>query len=156
MPAVATADPMTIPLQGIARGSLTAVVAADPMTIPLQGIARESLTMGLAHPRRPEQQHAGAPLEEAQGAQLGDAPRVELRLEDELEVVEGLVMGQAAEFEATRVAATLEGPDLLLEDEVDELAVAHLRLLGAGDEVVEVLGERGQLQLAGVAPDALT
>jgi len=52
--------------------------------------------VGLAHARRPEEQKAGVTLDEAQAPELGDPLRVELGLEGDLEVVEGLVVGQAA------------------------------------------------------------
>ena len=63
---------------------------------------------------------------------------------------EALAVGQAAELEGVAEASPLPDPELLLEDEVEELAVAHLRLLGAGDELLGVLGPVGEAQALGV------
>ena len=55
--------------------------------------------------------------------QVAHLARVELRLEGEVELVEALVVGQAAELEGVTKAPAFAHPYLLLEDEVEELAV---------------------------------
>ena len=86
---------------------------------------------------RPEEQHAGAALEEAQRAQLGDPPRVELGLEGELEVVEGLVVRQPAELEAARAATPLEHAESL----------EMLRILEMGYEIRCVETQRDTIEV---------
>ena len=65
------------------------------------------------------------------------------------------MVGQAAELERVREAPPLPHPELLLEGQVEELAVAHLRLLGAFDELLGVLGQVREAQTLGVLADAV-
>jgi hypothetical protein len=65
------------------------------------------------------------------------------------------VVRQAGHLEAGLVAAPVEHPGLRFEDQVEELAVAQLCVLGAVDQLVGVLGDAVQLQFGGVAADAL-
>ena len=53
-------------------------------------------------------------LDEPQGPQLSQALGVQLWLEGDVELVEGLVVGQPGELQPGRVAAALEHPDLCL------------------------------------------
>ena len=73
----------------------------------------------------------------------------------DVELVERLVVRQAGHLQPGLVAAAVEHPDLDLEHEVEELAVAELCGLGAVDQLVGVLGDPVQAQLAGVAADPL-
>lgn len=79
--------------------------------------------------------------------QLGEAFRFEVGLEAGVELVECFVVRQAGHLQPGLVAAAVEHPDLVLEHQVEELAVAELRLLGAVDQLVGVLGDAVQLQL---------
>lgn len=102
-----------------------------------------------------EDQAADLALDEAQRAQLGQALGIKLGLEGGVELIQGLVVGQAGHLQAGLVAAALEHADLGLEHEVKELAVAQLGLLGAVDQLVGVLADAVQAQLGGVAADPL-
>jgi len=111
--------------------------------------------VAFANAGRPQDEAADLVLDEPQRAQLGQALGVELGLEVDVEVVEGLVMREAGHLQAGLVAAALEHTDLTLEQQVQELAIAELRVLGALDELVGVGGDRVQPELGGVALDAL-
>jgi hypothetical protein len=64
------------------------------------------------------------------------------------------VVGQPRELQGVAEAAALAHPDFLFEQQVDEVEVAAGRLLGAGDQRVQVLGEMGKAQPFGVLADA--
>ena len=64
------------------------------------------------------------------------------------------MVGQAAELEGVHEAPSLAHPELLLEGQVEQLAVAHLRLLGAGDQLLGVLGQVREAQALGMVTDA--
>jgi hypothetical protein len=49
------------------------------------------------------------------------------------------VVGQARQLEGVGEAAAFADPDLVLQDQVDELQIAHGGLLGSGDQRVQVL-----------------
>jgi len=51
-------------------------------------------------------------------------------------------------------AAPLAQADLFLQEQVDEVQVAHRGLLGPGDQLVEVAGEVGEAEPFGVLTDA--
>jgi hypothetical protein len=80
-----------------------------------------------------------------QRPELGEAFGVELGLEADVELVQGLVVRQPGELQPGGVAAALEHTDLALEHEVKELAVAELARLGAVDEFVGGVGESVEL-----------
>lgn len=103
--------------------------------------------VGLADSGWAEDQAADFAFDETQRAQLGEVLGVELGLEGDVELVEGLVVRQPGHLQARLVAAALEHPDLGFEDEVKKLAVAQLRRLGAVDQLVGVLGDAVQAQL---------
>lgn len=64
------------------------------------------------------------------------------------------MVGQTTELQGVAEAASLPDPDLLLEGEVQELAVAQLLGLGAGDELLGGLGQVGEAQALGMVTDA--
>ena len=83
-----------------------------------------------------------------------DLAGVQLGLEGEVEAVQALVVGQAGQLEGVAEAAALAHTDLFLQDQVEEVQVAHGGLLGPGDQGVEVAGEVGQVEPFGVLADA--
>jgi hypothetical protein len=62
--------------------------------------------------------------------------------------------GQAGELEGVAEPATLSDADLFLQDQVEEVQVAHGLLFGPGDEGVQVLAQVGEPQPLGVLADA--
>jgi hypothetical protein len=84
---------------------------------------------------RPDQEHVGLLLDEAQRGELLDEPAVERGLGREVELLERLVRGKAREAQPPVEAPALGRLDLDGEQVVQELLVARLRALGA----VEVL-----------------
>jgi hypothetical protein len=86
---------------------------------------------------------------------LGQPFGIELGLEGDVELVERLVVRQPGHLQPGGVAAALEHPNLGLEHEVEELAVAERGLFGAVDQLVGVLGDPVQPQLRRVAADPL-
>jgi hypothetical protein len=78
----------------------------------------------------------------------------EVRLEGEVELVQALVVRQPRQLEGVAEAAALPDANFLLQEQVEELQVAHGGLLGPGDQRLEVRTEVGQAQSLGVLPDA--
>jgi hypothetical protein len=111
--------------------------------------------MRLSDSWRSEDQRADVTLDEMQRSELSQALGIKLGLEGHLEFLECLVVWQAGELQTGGVASALEHPDLRLEHEVKELAVAELRALGTIDELIRGLGEPEQLQLPSVGRHAL-
>jgi hypothetical protein len=64
------------------------------------------------------------------------------------------MVGQARELEGIGEPAALAHPDFFLEQQVDELQVAHGGLLGPGDQALQVLAQVGEPQPFGVLTDA--
>jgi hypothetical protein len=109
---------------------------------------------GLADPGWAEEADVGLVLDELQRGQVADLAGVQVRLEGEVEGVQTLVVGQPGQLQRVAEAAALAQPELFLQYQVDELQVAHLGLLGAGEQGVEVVSEPGQAEPLGVFADA--
>jgi hypothetical protein len=138
------------PADEVVEGAVADEVAAG------QRLHRESDgDVALADPGRAEDEAADFSFDEAQRAQLGEALGVELGLECDVELVEGLVVRQAGHLQPGLVAAAFEDSDFGLQEQVEELAVAELGGLGALDQLVWAVGDRVQAQLGGVAADPL-
>ena len=60
---------------------------------------------------------------------------------------------QPGQLQRVAEPAALTQPDLFFQQQVDEVEVAHLRGLGALDELGDGLGEMGQAELGGVGSD---
>jgi hypothetical protein len=84
--------------------------------------------------------------------QLRKPPRKRGNLK--VEAVQALVVGQARQLEGVGEAAAFPDADLFLQDQVEELQVAHGLLLGAGDQLVQVLAQVGEVKPLGVLADA--
>ena len=74
-------------------------------------------------------------------------------MEGEVEGVEGLVVRQPGQLQRVAEPPALADPDLLFEDEVEELQVAQLRGLGPLCQRFGVLGEMGESEPGGVPAD---
>ena len=109
--------------------------------------------MGLAHPGWAEQGDVGVRPDEPEGGEVADLAGVEIGLEREVELVEGLVVRQPGEFERVPEPAALPDADLFLEGEVEEVEVAELGGLGAGGERRRFPGEMLQQEAFGVPAD---
>ena len=81
-------------------------------------------------------------------------PGVEVGLEREVEVLEGLVVGQPRQLQGRPQSSSFAESEFLAEQQVDEVAVAHGVGLGASDEVFEVLSEVREPETGGVVVDA--
>ena len=108
---------------------------------------------GFADAGRPEQCDVGPGGHELQRGEVADLAGVEAGLEGEVEVVEGFVVRQPGQLQGVTEAAALPQPDLFLEQQVNEVEVAHLRGFGTLDELGDGLGEMGQAELGGVVAD---
>jgi hypothetical protein len=108
---------------------------------------------GFADAGRSEQGHVGFGLDELQGGEVADFAGVEVGLEGEVELVQRFVVGQPGQFQGVAEPAALPHPDFFFEQQVDEVEVAHLRGLGAFDELGDGLGEMGEAELGGVGSD---
>jgi hypothetical protein len=109
--------------------------------------------MVLPTPGGPSRADVGLGLDEGQRGQVADLANVEIGLEGEIELLQGLVVGQPGQLERVAEPAGLAQPELLLEQQVEEVQVAHALALGAGGELVDDLAEVGQPEPAGVAAD---
>jgi hypothetical protein len=87
--------------------------------------------VGLADPGWAEQGDVVVGGDELERGEVADLARVEVGLEGEVERVEAFVVGQAGEFERGAEPASFAQADLLAQEQVDELEVAHAVGLGA-------------------------
>jgi hypothetical protein len=117
-------------------------------------IARPTASMVLPTPGGPEEADGRLGLDEAERGQVADLAGVQLGLEGEVEGVQALVVGQPRQLQGVAEAAAFADADLLLEDQVEEVQVAHRLLLGPVDQGVQALGQVGKPQPLGVLADA--
>jgi DNA mismatch repair protein MutH len=75
-------------------------------------------------------------------------------LEREVELVQALAVRQSRQLQRIGEAAGLADGDLRVQDEVEELAVAQLGVLGALAQLLSRVGQVRQLQPFGVTDDA--
>ena len=109
--------------------------------------------MGLAGDGRPEQGDVAVGCDERERGEVADLADVEIGLEGEVELLEGLVVGQPGQLQRGAEPAPFAQAEFFAEDGVDELAVAHAVGLGAVDEQVEVLGQVREPESGGVGLD---
>jgi hypothetical protein len=109
---------------------------------------------GLADPGWAEEADVGFLFDEAEGGQVADLAGVQVGLEGEVEGVQALVVGQAGQLQGVAEAAALADADLFLEDQVEEVEVAHRLPFGPVDQAVQALGQVGQAEPFGVVADA--
>ena len=91
--------------------------------------------------------------DELQGGEVFDLAGVQAGLKREVELVEGFVVRQPGQFQSVAEPAALAQADLFLEEQVDEVEVAHLGGLGAVDELGDGVGQVGQAEPGGVVTD---
>jgi hypothetical protein len=111
--------------------------------------------MRLSDPRRTQQSGVGLGLDEGEGGKVLDLARVEFGLEGEVVLVQRLVVRQLGQPQARAETAVVTDGQLLGQDEVEEVEVAHLRLVRAADVFVDGLHQVGQTELAGRGADAV-
>jgi hypothetical protein len=75
-------------------------------------------------------------------------------LEGEVEGVQALVVRQAGQLQGVVEPAAFAHADFFLQEQVEEVQVAHGGLLGPGEGRVEVAGEVGEVEPFGVLADA--
>jgi hypothetical protein len=88
-------------------------------------------------------------LDELQGGQVVDLADVQIGLEREVELVEGLLMRQGGGAQRVLESASFADAEFFLQQQVDEVQVAHLVGLRAPAEVGDGLGEMSQTQRGG-------
>jgi len=108
---------------------------------------------GFADAGPSKQGDVGLGADELEGGQIADLAGVELGLEREVEVVQALVVRQPGQLQCVAEPAALAQAEFFFEEEVDEVEVAHLRGLGAFDELGDDLGEVGQSEFGGMVAD---
>ena len=108
---------------------------------------------GLADAGRAEQGDVGLGVDERQGGEVADLAGVEVGLEREVELVQGLVVRQPGQLQRVAEPAAFAQPEFFLEHQVDEVEVAHLGGLGAVDELGDGVGQVGQAEPGGVVTD---
>ena len=89
----------------------------------------------------------------SQGGEVADLAGVEVGLEREVELVEGLVVRQPGQFQGVAEPAAFAEAEFFFEQQVDEVEVAQLRGLGPLDELGDGVGEVGQAEPGGVVAD---
>ena len=94
-------------------------------------------SMRFPNSRRTQESGVGLGLNERQGGQVSDLAWVEVGLEGEVVVLEGLVVRQLRQPQCSAEAAVLADGEFLFEDLVKEVEVAQAGLLGSVDELVE-------------------
>lgn len=111
--------------------------------------------MRLAHPGRPQQGGVRLAVDEGEAGKVFDLAWVELGLEREVVLVQRLVVRQLGQPQALAETAVVANGQLLGEDQVEEVEVAHLRLVGPAGVLVDGLCQVRQAELAGRAADAV-
>jgi hypothetical protein len=119
------------------------VVQVDRETGLAGGDRQGDREHGLADSWWAEEADVGLGLDELEGGQVADLAGVQVGLEGEVEAVQALVVGQARQLEGVGEPSAFPDADLFLQDQVDELQVAHGGLLGPGDQRVQVLAQMG-------------
>lgn len=110
--------------------------------------------MRLADPGRPEQSGVRLALDERECGEVLDLAWVEVGLEGEVVLVERLVVRQLREPQALAEAAVVADGQFLGKDQVEEVEVAHLPLVGPPGVFPDGFREVGQAELAGRVADA--
>nr|BFD86935.1 hypothetical protein StreXyl84_63360 [Streptomyces sp. Xyl84] len=75
-------------------------------------------------------------------------------MEGEVVLVERLVVRQPGEPQALTETAVVADGEFLGEDQVEEVEVVHLSLVGPPDVLIDRFGQVGQAELAGRVADA--
>ena len=109
--------------------------------------------VGLADAGRAEQRRVGLALDERQAGQVPDLAGIELGLVGEVVVVDRLMVRHLGGAQRVVEPAFLADGELFLQDQVQEVEVAHLRGIGAFHVAGEGLGQVGQAELGGGGPD---
>lgn len=102
----------------------------------------------------PEQGCVGLGLDERQRGEVLDLARVEFGLEREVVVVQRLVVRQLRDPQTGAEAAVFTDGEFFGENQVDEVEVAHLGLVGPLGVLGQGVGQVRQAQLAGRVADA--
>jgi len=114
-------------------------------------IARPTASMVLPTPGGGEEADVGLGRDEPERGEVADLAGVQVGLEGDVEGVQALVVGQARQLQGVVDPAAFAHADCFLEDQVEEVQVAHGGLLGPGAEGVEVAGEVGEVEPFGRA-----
>ncbi len=80
--------------------------------------------VGLADSWWSQERDVGVPLDELQAGDVADLARLEVGLEGEVELLQGLVVRQPGQFEGVAEPASFADPELFTEQQVDEVEVA--------------------------------
>jgi hypothetical protein len=111
--------------------------------------------MRLSDPGRSQQRGVRLAVDEREAGEVFDLARVEFGLEGEVVLVQRLVVRQLRQSQALAEAAVVADGELFGQDQVKEVEVAHLRLVGATGVLVDGLRQVGQAELAGRGADAV-
>jgi hypothetical protein len=112
--------------------------------------------MVLPTPGGSEQGNVGLCLHELQGGKVTDLAGVQAGLEGEVELVEGFVVWQPGQPQRVAEPPALAQSDFFLEEQVDEVQVAHLAGFSPLDELGEGVGEVGESEPGGVVADPVS
>jgi hypothetical protein len=77
-------------------------------------------------------------------------------LEREIELVQRFVMWQPGQLQRVAEPAALAQSDFFFEEQIDEVEIAHLAGFSPLDELGECVGEVGESESGGVAPDPVS
>src|SRR4051812_41853057 len=95
-----------------------------------------------------EEDHVALVLHAGQRGQVADLARIQVGLEGEVELLEGLAVRQAGKVQRVAEPSAFAVADLLVQDEIEQLQVAQLFGLGAGQAGFHGLGRWVRLSLA--------
>jgi hypothetical protein len=98
---------------------------------------------------RAQEGDVGSGLDELQGGQVVDLAGIQVRLEREVELVQGSLVGQCGGAQRVVEAASFADAEFFLKQQIDEVQVAHLVGFGAPGEVGDGLGEMTEAQRGG-------
>ena len=111
--------------------------------------------VGLADAGWAEESDVGFGLHERERGEVTDFAGVQVGLEAEVVVVEGLVVWQFRQAQPGAEAAFVADGEFLFQDEVEELQVAHGLGVGSAGELPQRLGQVRQAEFGGAGVDAV-
>src|SRR5262245_49931233 len=105
---------------------------------PFRGGLMRDRYMGLADPRRPEQQHVVAALDVASRGEFADELWIDGRLKLEVEALQRLLEGEAGHGDTHGQVLLRLGADLAAEDVIEKVGVTDIPLGGLLEHAAEL------------------
>lgn len=112
--------------------------------------------VGLAHPRRSQEDDVFVLGQERQIEELHDGLLVQMRVEGKVVLLDGLGEGQPGDLEGRLDAPLLLGGHLFFQQPVQEAQIRAFAFLGMRDDGIEHLGGPDELEAFEIVLEAFT